>query len=279
LARAGQPSGAGQRSSGPLLAIDLGGSFVKAAAVIPASGDLVGPLATVPTPSPATPANVAGVLGELAARLPACEGPVGFAFPAVVRHGIARTAANVDRSWIGTDGERLVREALGRPGLFVNDADAAGLAEMRLGAGQGERGTVLMLTFGTGIGTAMFVDGDLWPNTELGHLCLRDGLGEAELHASARVRAEESLGFADWATRVNVVLAEYERLLWPDVIIVGGGISERWEEFAPHLRAEARLVPARLRHHAGVVGAALFAHEYSHRGGDTDATRAAVERG
>ncbi|MCZ8131794.1 MAG: ROK family protein [Steroidobacteraceae bacterium] len=250
----------------PVLGIDLGGSSIKAGAVVPATGELFGELESVPTPQPATPAAVEAALAGLASRIPAARGPVGFAFPAVVTQGRARTAANVDRAWIGTDGAALVARATGRAAWFLNDADAAGLAEMRLGAGRGERGTVLMLTFGTGIGSALFVDGRLWPNTELGHLQLPDALGEAELHASARVRAERGLGFEAWAQRVNLVLAEFQRLLWPDVIVVGGGVSERWEEFAPHLRSEARLVPARLRQNAGVVGAALYALE-SHAAG------------
>jgi polyphosphate glucokinase len=141
----------------------------------------------------------------------------------------------------------------------VNDADAAGVAEMRFGAGRGERGTVMMLTFGTGIGSAMFVGGRLWPNTELGHLEL--GGREAEHRASARVRAELNLDFPAWSQLVNEVLAGYHALFWPDVFVVGGGVSERWEEFGGLLRSEARIVPAQLRQHAGVVGAALYAVE------------------
>jgi polyphosphate glucokinase len=136
---------------------------------------------------------------------------------------------------------------------------------MRLGAGRGARGTTLMLTFGTGIGSALFVDGRLWPNTELGHLCLPNG-SEAEHHASARVRAELRLDFPGWAERVNEVLAEFDRLLWPDRVIVGGGVSERWDEFGPLLSSHAELVPAQLRAHAGVVGAACYAHEQAARG-------------
>jgi polyphosphate glucokinase len=249
----------------PVVGIDFGGSSIKAGAVDVAGGRVLGELVSVPTPSPSTPAAVGDAIAELARRLPQCRGPVGFAYPGVVRANVAWTAANVDKGWIGTNGGDLIRAATGRAGAFLNDADAAGLAEMRLGAGRGARGTTLMLTFGTGIGSALFVDGQLWPNTELGHLCMPNG-SEAEHHASARIRAELKLDFPAWVARVNDVLAEFDRLLWPDRVIVGGGVSERWDEFGPLLRSHAELVPARLRAHAGVVGAAFFAYEQTARG-------------
>lgn len=241
------------------LGIDLGGSAIKAGAVDTAAGGVVGELRSVPTPAGATLDATRTALAALAARFPECRGPVGLAFPAVVKRGITYTAANVDRGWIGADAAALLTAAAGRPGFVVNDADAAGVAEMRVGAGRGERGVVMMLTFGTGIGTALFVDGRLWPNTELGHLEV-DGR-EAEHRASARVRTVENLDWPAWCERVNLVLARYHALLWPDVFIVGGGVSERWEEFAGLLRSPARIVPAKLRHTAGVVGAALYAAE------------------
>jgi polyphosphate glucokinase len=250
----------------PVVGIDFGGSSIKAGAVDVAGGRVIGELVSVPTPQPSTPAAVAEAIAELARRLPQCSGPIGFAYPGVVRANVARTAANVDKAWLGTDGAALIRAATGRAGAFLNDADAAGLAEMRLGAGRGVRGTVLMLTFGTGIGSAMFVDGELWPNTELGHLEMAGGRGETEHYASARVRAELKLDFPAWVARVNEVLAEFDRLFWPELIMVGGGVSERWEEFGPLLKSEARLVPAQLRAQAGVVGAAFYAHERA-RGG------------
>jgi polyphosphate glucokinase len=241
------------------LGIDLGGSAIKAGAVDATAGELVGELRSVPTPAGATLDATRAALAELVARFPECRGPVGLAFPAVVKRGITCTAAHVDRGWIGADAAALLTAAAGRPGFVVNDADAAGVAEMRVGAGRGERGVVMMLTFGTGIGTALFVDGRLWPNTELGHLEV-DGR-EAEHRASARVRTVENLDWPTWCERVNLVLARYHALLWPDVFIVGGGVSERWEEFAGLLRSPARIVPAKLRHTAGVVGAALYAAE------------------
>ena len=244
-----------------LLGLDLGGSSIKAGAVDIAAGHVVGELESVPTPAQATPVATRAALATLIARFPQCQGRVGLAFPAVVKAGVAYTAANIDHAWIGTDVAEILSAAAGREGVVVNDADAAGIAEMRVGAGRGEHGVVLMLTFGTGIGGALFVDGRLVPNTELGHLEV--GGQEAEKQASARVRTAEKLDWPAWCERVNRVLATYHALLWPDLFIIGGGVSERWEEFGPLLRAPARIVPAALRHTAGVVGAALFAAEHT----------------
>lgn len=245
-----------------ILGIDLGGSSIKAGAVDTATGQVVGALESVPTPSGATLPGTKSALATLARRFPQCAGPVGLAFPAVVTHGRTHSAANVDSGWIGADAAALLTEATGRPGYVVNDGDAAGVAEMRIGAGRGEQGVVMMLTFGTGIGSALFVDGRLWPNTELGHMEINGR--EAEHQASARVRTVESLDWPAWCRAVNVVLARYHALLWPDLFIIGGGVSERWEEFGTLLQSPARIVPAGLRHTAGVVGAALYAAE-SHR--------------
>jgi polyphosphate glucokinase len=242
-----------------LLGIDTGGSSLKAAPVEAASGVLTADVVSFPTPSPATPAAIAGVVRQIAAAFPDVGGPVGFAFPSVVQGGIARTAANVDKAWIGTDGARLVREATGRPAAFLNDADAAGLAELRVGAGRGQEGTVMLLTFGTGIGSAIFHGGHLLPNTEFGHMEIR-GM-EAEHRASARVRIAENLDWKEWAGRVNEVLARLHALLWPDLFILGGGVVENWASFGPLLESPARIVPAELGNTAGIVGAALAASE------------------
>jgi polyphosphate glucokinase len=240
-----------------VLGLDLGGSSIKAGAVDATTGQLVGETRSAPTPPGAPLEATRAVLAALVAQFPQCDGPVGLAFPSVVRRGITMTAANISREWIGVDAAQLLTAAAGRPGFVVNDADAAGVAEMRCGAGLRERGVVMMLTFGTGIGTALFIDGRLWPNTELGHLEV--GGSEAEHLASARVRTVENLEWPAWTQRVNRVLAAYESLLWPDLFIVGGGVSDRFEEFAPLLQARARIVPAGLRHAAGVVGAAMHA--------------------
>lgn len=242
-----------------LLGIDTGGSSLKAAPVDVTSGVLASDVVSFPTPAPATPAAIAVVVKQIAAAFPDVSGPVGFAFPSVVTGGIARTAANVDKAWIGTDGARLVREATGRPAAFLNDADAAALAELRVGAGRGQDGTVIMLTFGTGIGSAIFHDGHLLPNTEFGHMEIR-GM-EAEHRASARVRTAERLGWPEWSERVNEVLARMHALFWPDLFILGGGVVENWASFGPLLESPARVVPAELGNTAGIVGAALAAHE------------------
>lgn len=242
-----------------LLGLDLGGSSIKAGAVDVAAGHVVGELQSVPTPDGAKPAATQAALAALIARFPQCSGRVGLAFPSVVKNGIAYTAANIDRGWIGTDAAKLLTVAAGRRGVVVNDADAAGVAEMRVGAGRAERGTVLMLTFGTGIGSALFVDGRLWPNTELGHS--EFGGREAEHFASARVRTAEKLDWPAWCERVNRALAGFHALFWPDLFIIGGGVSERWEEFGGLLKSPARIVSAQLRQTAGVVGAAFYAAE------------------
>lgn len=242
-----------------ILGLDLGGSSIKAGAVDTTTGRVVGKTEAAPTPPGAPLQATREALAALVARFPQCSGPVGLAFPAVVRHGVTMSAANVDRAWIGTNAARLLTDAAVRPGYVVNDADAAGVAEMRCGAGRGQGGVVMMLTFGTGIGSALFVEGRLWPNTELGHLEI--GGREAEHIASARVRTEQGLDWPAWCERVNEVLAAFEAWFSPDLFIVGGGVSERFEEFAPLLNTRARVVPAELRHAAGVVGAAMYAAE------------------
>lgn len=239
-----------------LLGIDVGGSSIKGGLVDLDTGALVGELKHVPTPQPAAPPAVMDRVAELASALPS-KGPVGFAFPSVVKNGKARTAANVDHGWVGADGAALVRATLGRPCVFLNDADAAGIAEINWGAGRGTRGTVAMVTFGTGIGTAIFLDGKLLPNTELGHLEMRGA--DAEAWASARVRTEEKLDFPAWIERVNEYLGRLHALFWPDVFILGGAVSERYEEFAPLLKVEAEIRPAQFGNQAGVMGAALAA--------------------
>ena len=243
--------------AGAVLGIDVGGSSIKAGLVDVAGGHLESALLSAPTPQPSTPAAMMVVFAALAAQLPGATGRAGVAFPSMIRAGIALTAANIDATWLGTNGEILAAAALGRPALFLNDADAAGLAEMRFGSGRGCSGKVMMVTFGTGIGTALFYGGRLCPNTELGHLELR-GM-EAEKWASARVRTAEGLDFPTWIARVNEYLAWLHRLMWPDVFILGGAVSEHYAEFAALLRSKAELRPAHFAGQAGVIGAALAA--------------------
>jgi polyphosphate glucokinase len=225
------------------------------------AGRVSGELISAPTPRPSPPAALMPVIAGLAARLPGPTGTVGIAFPSVIKHGIVRTAANIDPSWIGTDGAALAARTLGRPALLLNDADAAGFAEMRWGAGRGAGGIVIMVTLGTGIGTALFCDGRLFPNTELGHLELR-GM-DAEKWASAQVRTAEGLDFAAWSARVNEYLKRLHDLFWPDMFILGGAVSERFDEFAPLLQSAAVLRPAHFAGQSGVVGAAMAAAEAS----------------
>ena len=199
------------------------------------------------------------VIAGLVKQLPGASGKIGIAVPSVVQSGKIRTAANIDPAWIGVDGPALARKTLARETVFLNDADAAGVAEMRWGAGRGERGTVIMLTFGTGIGSALFVNGLLFPNTELGHLEL-EGM-DAEKWASAHVKTALNLDWLAWANRVNDYLDRMHALFWPDVFILGGAVSKDFKEFAPLLRSPAEIRVARFVGHAGVIGAALAAAE------------------
>jgi polyphosphate glucokinase len=240
-----------------LIGIDVGGSSIKAGLVDLDAGRLVGDLISAPTPRPSTPAAMLAVFQQLVGRFPGSQGPVGIAMPSVVKHGKVCTAANIDHGWIGVDGPALVQQPLGRNAVFLNDADAAGVAEVKWGAGKGTRGTVIMLTFGTGIGTAFFVDGNLLPNSELGHMELKGR--EAEKWTSAAVRTAEKLDWPAWIERVNVYLEQLHALFWPDLFILGGAVSERFDEFAPLLRSQAQIKPAAFAGQAGVIGAALAA--------------------
>lgn len=239
-----------------LLGIDIGGTGMKAAPVDTDTGELIADRHRILTPQPATPDRVADVLTELAQHFD-WTGPIGATFPAVVRHGVAETAANVDQSWIGTDAGTLFSQATGAPVTVLNDADAAGLAEMDFGAGKGRQGVVLVVTLGTGIGSALFVDGTLVPNTELGHLQIRGK--DAEHRAAASVRESKGWSWEEWAKRLQEYFAEVEALLSPDLLIVGGGVSKKADRFLPLIETRAELVPAQLLNEAGIVGAAVAA--------------------
>lgn len=239
-----------------LLGLDVGGSSVKGGLVDVASGRLSGELVTVPTPRPAIPQAVIQTITALAQQLSA-QGPVGFALPSVITRGVVRTAAHIDASWLGANAVQLLHESLGRPVVCLNDADAAGIAEMSCGAGRDTPGTVVMLTFGTGIGSAVFRDGRLVPNTEFGHLELHGG--DAEEWASARIRTQLGLDFAAWIPRVNEYLARLHALLWPDVYILGGAVSEHFDQFSKLLQSRAEIRPAQFAGQSGVIGAALAA--------------------
>ena len=238
-----------------VLGVDIGGTGIKAAPVDLDTGTLESERIKLDTPHPSEPAAVADVVTELVRRF-SWTGPAGITFPGVVQDGIVRTAANVDRSWIGTDARELFATATGLTVSVINDADAAGLAETRFGAGAGQKGTVLLLTFGTGIGSALFIDGILVPNTEFGHIEIRGK--DAEKRASEIVREEHSLSWGKWAGRVDEYLQHIEMLLSPKLIIIGGGISRKSEKFIPLLTGlRATVLAATLHNDAGIVGAAM----------------------
>jgi polyphosphate glucokinase len=237
--------------------IDFGGSGIKGAPVDLEAGEFALERQRVPTPQPATPAAVAGVLVDLLARFPHSSAAVGITVPAVVRHGVVSSAANIDDGWVGTDADALFTEATGRVVHIVNDADAAGLAEVRYGAARGRRGLVIVTTLGTGIGSALVHDGVLVPNSELGHLEIEGH--DAESRAANSAREREALSMEDWAGRLRTYYRTLEMLFSPELFVVGGGISKRADEFLPLLGLDTEIVPARLLNKAGIVGAALYA--------------------
>lgn len=241
--------------SGQGFGVDVGGSGIKGGVVDLASGELVGDRVRIDTPQPATPAAVATTVAEVVARF-GWDGPVGVTLPAVVKSGVARSAANIDPAWIGTDARALFAAELGdREVTVLNDADAAGLAEHRYGAGANRDGVLILLTFGTGIGSAVLHDGVLVPNTEFGHLEL-DG-DDAEHSAAASVKDTRGLSWKEWTPAVTRYLRAMEDLFWPDLFIAGGGVSRKSDKWIPLLQNRTEVVPAELRNSAGIVGAAL----------------------
>lgn len=237
-----------------LLGVDIGGSGMKAALVDLETGVLASSRRRIPTPRPAVPDAMADVFAQLREHF-AYDGPIGCTFPGVIaKHSVVRTAANLDPSWVGVDAAALFSTDTA-PVTMMNDADAAGIAEMRHGAGRGVDGTVVIITIGTGLGTAVFTDGHLVRNTELGHLEI-DGV-DAETRASGRV-LDAGLSFREWAPRFNRYLATVHALLWPDLIILGGGISKEFDRWSRLLSVDVPIVAAELRNHAGIVGAAMM---------------------
>lgn len=246
-----------------ILGIDIGGSGIKGAPVNIESGEMLAARQRIPTPQPAKPEAMAEVVAQIVKHF-AWSGPIGCGFPAVIRNGVAYTAANVSKKWIGTDAASLFAAAAGCPVCVINDADAAGLAEMTFGAGRGRMGMVMIVTVGTGIGTALFTDGHLVPNTELGHIELAGQ--EAEAFASDAARKREQLSWKKWARRFNLYLNTLEKLLWPDLIILGGGISKEFEAFMSEIHVQAEIVPAQMLNEAGIIGAALAAKSCAQQG-------------
>ncbi len=240
------------------LGVDIGGTGIKAAPVNTKTGEFTDERYRIPTPSPATPDAVARTVAKCIARFsPSSSTPIGVAFPGVIQNGVVKTAANVDDAWIGTNLRTIIRDYAGQDVYVMNDADAAGYGEFAFGAAHGRDGVVLMTTLGTGIGTALIVDGQLVPNTELGHLEI-DGV-EAESIAADSARDRLGLDWGAWSKNLQRFYAEMEDLLWPDLIVVGGGVSKSHHMFLPRLTLRTTIVPAELRNGAGIVGAAAWA--------------------
>ncbi|MEV0849911.1 polyphosphate--glucose phosphotransferase [Streptomyces sp. NPDC049954] len=244
-----------------IFGVDIGGSGIKGAPVDLDRGDLAQDRHKVLTPHPATPDTVADKVKEVIDHFE-WSGPVGVTFPGVITDGTVRTAANVDKSWVGIHIEDLLRERLGEdcPVTALNDADAAGVAEMSFGAGRGRTGTVILLTFGTGVGSGLFTDGRLVANTELGHLELNGH--DAEKRASSKAKEDHDLSWSHWARRVQKYLAHVEMLFSPELFVIGGGVSRKSDKFLPLIEGiRAEIVPAQLQNNAGIVGAAMRAGE------------------
>ncbi|MBK8903792.1 MAG: ROK family protein [Anaerolineaceae bacterium] len=242
------------------LGIDIGGSGIKGALVDTEQGQMVTDRLRIPTPQPAKPLAVIGVLKQIVDHFE-YSGPIGVGIPCIVINGVTLSAANIDDEWIGFASQDAMAEATGCPVVLGNDADVAGLAEMRFGAGRGQMGTVMIFTLGTGIGSAVFVNGRLVPNTELGHVYLRNQKKDAENQAAERIRDEKNLTWKQWGKRLNTYFQHMEFLFSPELFIIGGGISKQHAEFLPYIQTRARMVPAELRNEAGIVGAAVLAAE------------------
>ncbi|MBN2549225.1 MAG: ROK family protein [Anaerolineales bacterium] len=242
-----------------ILGIDIGGSGIKGALVDIDTGSLTAERFRIPTPEPSKPPVVAKVVAEIAQHFD-WHGPIGCGFPAPIHAGVAETAANIHKKWIGTNVAALFSDATGCPVYVINDADAAGLAEMSFGAGRGRMGVVMIVTIGTGLGTALFNNGLLLPNTELGHLEINGA--DAELRAADAARKRDKLSWKKWGKRFNEYLQRLEHLFWPDLFILGGGACKQFDQFRDQLTVRAEVVPAQLLNEAGIVGAALAAKTY-----------------
>lgn len=240
------------------LGVDIGGSGIKAAPVDVRTGEFTEDRYRVPTPKPATPEAVAKTVAKCIARFsPSPKAAIGVAFPGVIQDGVVKTAANVDDAWVGTSLRDIVRDYSGHDVYVLNDADAAGYGEFKYGVAHGRDGVILMTTLGTGIGTALIVDGQLVPNTEMGHITIAGQ--DAEQLAADSARSRLGLDWDEWTKNLQLYYSEMEKLLWPDLIVVGGGVSKSHHMFLPHLKLRTPIVPAELRNGAGIVGAAAWA--------------------
>jgi len=243
-----------------VLGIDVGGSGIKGAPVDIKTGKLLAERLRIKTPKKGEPKPVAEVVAEIAKSFD-WKGTIGIGFPAPIKAGVTLMAANVSEKWVGLNADELFTKTTGCDCTMINDADAAGLAEMKFGAGKGQPGTVILLTLGTGIGSAIFYHGNLLPNTEFGHLEMNGK--DAEHRASAVIRERENLSWKKYAKRLNKYMAAMEKLFWPDLFIIGGGISKESEKYIPLLKTQAPIVPAQFLNEAGIVGAALAARKSS----------------
>jgi len=239
-----------------ILGIDIGGSGIKGAPVDTIGGKLLGERYRLATPRPAGPPDVARCVKKIARHFQ-WQGPIGCGFPAVVQQGVVRTASNIDKGWIGLDVQALFGESCGMPVNVINDADAAGLAEVNFGHGQQRSGSMVLITIGTGLGSAVFFNRRLIPNTELGHLIMNGDI--AENYASDSARKREDLTWKRWGKRFNDYLGEVERILWPELIVLGGGASKKFDKYERQLSTRAEVLPAKLLNEAGIIGAACAA--------------------
>jgi polyphosphate glucokinase len=250
-----------------ILGIDFGGSGIKGAPVDTQTGTLLAPRFRLPTPNPSKPQPIAETIAQIVRNF-SWQGLIGCGYPGVVQNGVTMSAANVHKQWIGLDAATLIANVTGCQTYMINDADAAGLAEMTFGVGLGFKGVVFILTIGTGLGTALFRDGVLMPNTEFGHIEI--DCQDAETYATDAARKRLKLSWKRWARHLNKYLLTMEKLISPDLIILGGGVSKEHDRFVPYLSTRAKIVPAQMLNEAGIVGAALAARLYLSPSSDTD---------
>jgi polyphosphate glucokinase len=243
-----------------ILGIDIGGSGIKGAIVDITTGDFKTDRLKIDTPKPATPKAVADTLKKMVDQLD-YKGRIGCGFPAIMKHGVACSASNIDKSWIGTNAEQVFSDATDCKVFVANDADVAGLAEHKLGYAADTKGTAILLTLGTGIGSALIYNGELVPNTELGHVIFKHG-EIAELYAANSVREKEGLSWKEYGHRLNEFLHHLDFLFSPDLFIIGGGISKVFDNYEPYFDLETKVVPSKFQNKSGIIGAAIYAHKH-----------------
>ncbi len=241
-----------------VLGIDIGGSGIKGAIVNVKSGKMTTDKYRIPTPEPSTPEAVVDTIKQIAKKFN-WEGPIGVGFPGVIQHGVVKTAANVDNGWMNVDLEKLLEKRTGSRSIAINDADAAGMAEMKYGAGKKNKGVVIMLTIGTGIGCVLFTEGKMVPNCEWGHFCLPGGIEDAEKWASDAARKNFDLTWDEWMQRLKTYINYIEDMFWPDLIIIGGGFAKKLKKNGIPFETRTKIVPAQQQNEAGIVGAAVVA--------------------